>query len=82
MNGFIAVSSNVTRYPIVIVNPVNYTVMKEIKVQKIITHYSFFVWLMIICLFMFMMELLFKFRLMRIIKSVWLLQIRIKDYQW
>ena len=40
-NGFIAVSLNVTGYPIVIVNPVNYTIVKEIKAQKIIiTHYS------------------------------------------
>ena len=39
-NGFIAVSSISFGNPIVIINPMNYTIVKEIKVQNVITHCS------------------------------------------
>lgn len=39
-NGLIAVSSHAVGNPIVIVNPVNFTVVKEIQAQKVITHCS------------------------------------------
>ena len=67
-NGHIAVSSHAVGNPIVIVNPENYTVVKEIKEQKVITHARRFVCLINIRLFMCMMVLLFRFLLMRIIR--------------
>ena len=39
-NGNIAVSSYVSPYPIVIINPTNYSIIKEIKDQEYITTYS------------------------------------------